>query len=314
MISVPEPFPGLDWSSRNTFGRNGLDRRSDLRSDGERIAAAFADPAMRLMLFKGDQILLKTLPVPRAYVSGAEARELAPELAEPIFLGCDGAAVPWFAAEFSAEPELEPGERFCDLRSLAIAATVDADSYGPAAQARSLLFWHKRHRFCGSCGAPTTSVAAGYQRTCTVCGTNEFPRTDPVVIMLISDGERALLGRTPRFEAGMYTCLAGFMEPGETVEDAVRREVREEAGVAVGPVRYHSSQPWPFPANLMLGCFGEAATTDIRVDRTEMDDCRWFRRDEVRTLLANSGIGVLHGPPKLAVARTLIETWARGEG
>lgn len=316
MTFLPPLAPGLDWSSRNTFSTNGLDRRSDLRETPDAMATAFADPRMRLLAFAGDRILIKDRAAAdgrdRAYAVGAEARELARELSEPIFLGFDGARVPWFAGEFVADPELEPGERLSDLRSLALAATVEPETYGPAAQARSLLFWHRRHKFCGSCGAPTKSASAGYQRVCTVCGTTVFPRIDPVAIMLISHGDRALLGRTPRFEAGMYTCLAGFIEPGETPEDAVRREVHEESGIAVGPVHYHSSQPWPFPANLMLGFFGEAVSEEIQVDHAEMEDCRWFHRDEVRALLDNSGVGVLHGPPKLAVARVLIETWARG--
>lgn len=308
MLLPPEPSTGFDWSSHTTYSTNFLDRHSEHRADEALMAGYLADPRRRLMMLFGDRVLLKD---GRIDFSGNAADALFKESDPQIYLGLDPEGQPWFAGEFKTEPELEPGESLVDLRSLARDAMVGADSFGPVAQARATLFWHRRTRFCGVCGAPTVSVAAGYQRTCTGCGTQHFPRTDPVVIMLILDGDdRVLLGRTPRFEAGMYTCLAGFMEPGETMENAVRREVKEESGVEVGAVRYHASQPWPFPANLMLGCYGEAVSTDIVVDKEEMEDCRWFSRAEVKAMLAETEIGKLHCPPKLAVARHLIEVWA----
>jgi NAD+ diphosphatase len=150
----------------------------------------------------------------------------------------------------------------------------------------------------------------GYRRDCPACGAEHFPRTDPVVIMLAIDGERCLLGRQARFAAGMYSCLAGFVEPGETIEDAVRRETGEEAGIRIGRVGYHSSQPWPFPASLMIGCHAEAITTEVVPDEAELEDCRWFERDEVRTMLAGTHPGGLKTPPPIAIAYRLIRAWA----
>ncbi|WP_026781998.1 NAD(+) diphosphatase [Pleomorphomonas koreensis] len=308
MILPPDPATGFDWSSHNTYSVNFLHRHSEQRADAALVQRHLDDPRRRLMMLADDRVLLRS---GRIDFEGSAADALFGECETHIFLGLDLEDRPWFAGEFRSAPELEPGESLVDLRSLARDGMVGADSYGPAAQARATLFWHRRNRFCGVCGAPTVSIAAGYQRNCTGCGTQHFPRTDPVVIMLIEDGDdRVLLGRTPRFEAGMYTCLAGFMEPGETMEDAVRREVKEESGIDVGAVRYHASQPWPFPANLMLGCYGEAISTDIKVDKAEMDDCRWFGRDQVKAMLTETEVGKLHCPPPLAVARHLIEVWA----
>ncbi len=164
--------------------------------------------------------------------------------------------------------------------------SVSPDDLGALAEGKALLFWHAKHRFCANCSLPTVASAGGWRRECASCGTHHFPRTDPVVIMLAIDGERCLLGRQPRFPAGMYSCLAGFLEPGETIEDAVRREIAEEAGIATGTVTYLGSQPWPFPASLMIGCMVEAASTEITIDRQELEDARWFTRDEVKAMLA----------------------------
>jgi len=202
-------------------------------------------------------------------------------------------------------------DRRSDLRKdrAALDGLFDPAESGPAAQARSMLDWHARHGYCARCGQPTTLAAGGYQRDCAACGAQHFPRTDPVVIMLVQHGDRLLLGRQARFKTGSYSCLAGFMEPGETVEDAVRREVREEAGITVGAVRYHSSQPWPFPANLMLGCLCEALSTDITMDADELEDCRWFPRADVALMLQDRHPEGLFCPPSIAIARRLIEAW-----
>jgi NAD+ diphosphatase len=152
-------------------------------------------------------------------------------------------------------------------------------------------------------------ASAGYRRDCPACGAQHFPRTDPVAIMLVTDGERCLLGRQPRFPAGMYSCLAGFIEPGETIEDAVRREIREEAGIRVGPVTYLASQPWPFPASLMIGCRGEALTTDIVREEEELEDCRWFSLDEARAMLASTHPDGLLAPNPIAIAHHLLKAF-----
>jgi NAD+ diphosphatase len=178
------------------------------------------------------------------------------------------------------------------------------------AQAKSLLHWHMRHRFCSNCGEASKIASAGWKRICTACSAQHFPRTDPVVIMVAVRGDHCLLGRQPRFATGMYSALAGFIEPGETVEDAVRREVMEEAGIKVGRVSYMASQPWPFPASLMIGCLAEALSEEITIDRTELEDARWFTRAEVQLMLQGKHEKYLAAPQLIAIARTLLQTWA----
>ena len=176
------------------------------------------------------------------------------------------------------------------------------------ALARAILFWHARHRFCGLCGSPTRSEEAGHVRRCTdpACNTMHFPRTDPAVIMLVTQGEQALMGRSRHFPPGMYSTLAGFVEPGESLEEAVAREVREESGIEVGAVDYHSSQPWPFPANIMLGFHAQALTTEITVDFGELEDARWVERG---WLIAHVDGDDFRLPRRDLIARRLIEDW-----
>jgi NAD+ diphosphatase len=166
------------------------------------------------------------------------------------------------------------------LRTIAVQGLVAPEHLPPLAEAKALLAWHARNRFCSNCGAPTDVVEAGWKRECAACKTEHFPRTDPVVIMLAVRGDHCLLGRSARFASAMWSCLAGFVEPGENVEEAVRREVREEAGIVCGRVAYFASQPWPFPMSLMIGCHAEALTDDITADRAELETAPWFDRDE----------------------------------
>ena len=172
------------------------------------------------------------------------------------------------------------------------------------------MYWHQRHRFCSNCGAPTGVTAAGWRRECASCNAQHFPRTDPVAIMLAVRGEHCLLGRQSRFPPGMYSCLAGFIEPGETLEDAVRRELFEEAGTQVGAVRYLASQPWPFPASLMIGCLAEATSDAIVVDHNELEDARWFSREETRAMLEGRHPDGLACPQPIAIANSLMRAWA----
>jgi NAD+ diphosphatase len=200
--------------------------------------------------------------------------------------------------------------RFADLRQLG--PRIDRREGALLAFARAMLFWHARHRFCGLCGSPTRSEEAGHMRRCTdpACNTMHFPRTDPAVIMLVTDGERALLGRNKNFPLpGMYSTLAGFVEPGESLEDAVAREVREESGIEVGAVHYHSSQPWPFPANIMLGFHAEAVTSEITIDYGELEDARWFERG---WLLSHADDDTFRLPRLDSIARRLVEDWLHG--
>jgi len=212
---------------------------------------------------------------------------------------------------FAAAGIATTGLRFGDLRQFG--GRLARQEGALLALARAMAFWHSRHRFCGVCGAPTRSEEAGHVRRCTEsgCATMHFPRTDPAVIMLVTDGDRVLLGRNKNFLPGMYSTLAGFVEPGESLEDAVAREVREETAIEVGAVHYHSSQPWPFPANIMLGFYAEAASTAITVDYSELEDARWFERE---WLLSHVDDDNFRMPRRDSIARRLIEDWLAGSG
>lgn len=304
--SRTEPY---DRSRFNGFSVNPLDRRSEQRGEPGLIAAAMADVRAGVHLYVADRVVLDPATASPAIFDLARARRLGADMHDALLLGWMPDGTPRFAAQLSDEPAADEGLVLTDLRTLALDGMIDGDGFGPVAHGRSMLAWHARHGFCANCGRQTVVAIGGYRRDCPHCEAQHFPRVDPVSIMLVTDGARALLGRQPRFKAGSYSCLAGFIEPGETIEDAVRRETFEEAGIRVGPVRYHSSQPWPFPSSLMVGCIGEALTTDIVIDRTELEDCRWFGRDEVEAMLAGTHPEGLFCPPKLAIARMLIEAW-----
>lgn len=206
-------------------------------------------------------------------------------------------------------PADEPRLQFVDLRSAAVKGLVPEGELGMLAQAKALFNWHRRHRFCSHCGAATASAPLGTRRDCPSCGAQHFPRTDPVAIMLVTRDDSCLLGRSGRFGSGMYSCLAGFISPGETIEAAVRREVFEEAGIRVGAVSYVMSQPWPFPSSLMIGCHGEAVSAELTIDRTELEDARWFPRDEVRQMMEGRHPDGLSTPVPIAIAHHLIRGW-----
>ncbi|KAB2875119.1 MAG: NAD(+) diphosphatase [Bauldia sp.] len=313
MASLFDDLPQPEASSLTGFAGNRIDRRSESR-DEDSVPSALADPAAMLYLFRADQALLRSTNPAEPLFTFAEAARLGTTPERTILLGWTPAG-PRLAAQLADETAIdEAAIRLADLRSLAVEGTVAPDHLGALAQARALCYWHARHGFCAVCGAPTAMRIGGYRRDCPACGAQHFPRTDPVVIMLAVDaengGDRCLMGRQARFAPGMYSCLAGFLEPGETIEDAVRRETREEAGITVGRVRYHASQPWPFPASLMIGCYAEATTTDIRRDETELEDCRWFSRDEVLAMAAGAHPHGLKVPPPMALANSIIRAWA----
>jgi len=230
---------------------------------------------------------------------------------DPVFLGvADGRA--HFAVDISAHGEplkefgWEGAASFPDLR--ATVGLLPPGDGGIAAQARHIVDWHSRHGFCPGCGEKTRPKDGGWARICTACSSEHFPRTDPVVIMLVTDGERCLLGRQPGWPKPMVSALAGFVEGGESLEEAVRREVREEAGIQVGAIRYVTSQPWPFPASLMIGCEAEAVSRRIQIDPSELESADWFSKDEVRAALEapTQRLGV---PPPIAIAHHLIRAW-----
>jgi NAD+ diphosphatase len=218
---------------------------------------------------------------------------------EPLFLGLDQGQ-PRFA-------RLPPATAGGDARMLL--AQLDAADAPLFAAALSLASWHLRHGFCSVCGTPSAIIRGGWARRCPSCGAEHFPRVDPVVIMLATFEDRLLLGRQPQYPPGRYSALAGFVEPGETIEAAVARELGEEAGIAVTNVRYLASQPWPFPSSLMIGCTARATGDALTIDHQELDDARWFTRAEVAAALAEEAGAAFLAPPRFAIARTLLDQW-----
>jgi NAD+ diphosphatase len=291
------------------FAGNRLNRLSENRGD-DCVERALEDRTARLLLMGGGRSLLKLADGAfDAYFDIAEARALGATLGDAILLGFSPQG-PVLAAPLALEPEQLPATiKAIDYRSVYMQGLLGASTLGELAQGASLLTWHVSHKFCGKCGGATMMRAGGYKRLCTACATEHFPRSDPVAIMLAVTGDRCLLGRGRHFAPGMYSALAGFIEPGETIENAVRRETFEEAGIKLGRVIYHASQPWPFPYSLMIGCFGEALNEDIHADMNELEDCRWFARDEVRAMLDKSHPSI-SVPPEGAIAHHLIRAWA----
>jgi len=278
-----------------TGGR--LDRADPLRHDPVGFAAALVDPAARLLVLNDYQPVMEDGRLDWTAVDP----DATPE--DHVLLGIEH-GVPHFA-RLTGEPAV--GRSFEMIAALHALEAGEAATY---AAARSVLDWHARHGFCAKCGAATEPFRAGWGRHCPSCGTEHFPRVDPVVIMIAEHGGRALLGRQPAFPPGRYSALAGFLEPGESIEEAVARELFEEAGVRVANVRYIASQPWPFPSSLMIACVAEALDDRLTIDTTELEDAIWVSRDEVRAALAGDGsrFGV---PPAYAIAHTLLEAWAK---
>jgi len=231
-----------------------------------------------------------------------------------VFLGLDGAQ-PLFAVDLPGDTEpVIDGGAFQEMRAAAF--VLPSRDTAIAGHAKALLDWHKRHGFCPNCGHATEFADAGYKRNCPSCGAEHFPRTDPVVIMLpifkSKDGlgDECLIGRNKRFPPLLYSAFAGFVEPGESMEEAVRRELLEEVELKVGDVSYHATQPWPFPSSLMLGCYAQALTSDFRIDGHEIEDARWLTKDEVRARLANNIEDDMRLPVAIAIAHRLIRDWA----
>lgn len=306
--------PGaIEASAMTAFSGNGLNRASERRAD-DCAQQALKDRRARIYAFAGGKLVLKHEErVVDPLFAPYELTDLDPDVDEAVLLGHAGDGAPRLAVSVNIDAE-DPASpfRLTDGRSLIREYDLAPDVLGEFAQGVSLIRWNADHRFCGRCGAAMHIRAGGYKRVCTACSHEIFPRVDPVVIMLAVEpsGERCLLGRALHFTPGLYSCLAGFIEPGETVENAVRRETAEEAGVRIGRVRYHASQPWPMPHQLMIACYAEAISDGIVVDREEMDDCRWFTRGELRALLAaRQGEDTMFAPPVGAIAHRLMRDW-----
>lgn len=321
----------LKRAEQVTFGGGGLDRAAHLRGDTDALTAAWDDPrALVLLVWQGkplsrrshqdatpDQLSLIETDHPLAVARREDA----------IFLGLTPDGSPRFTCDISdwqpdamdqamlasfadaseqQHQDLPVGDVFTELRRImAFLTPLEAEL---AATSNAVLSWHKSHPFCARCGQPSQVAQAGWQRNCEACNTPHFPRTDPVVIMLITHGDSVLLGRSPNWPEGMYSLLAGFVEPGETLEAAVRREVFEEAGVKVGSVTYLSSQPWPFPMSLMFGCAGNALGRELTIDKTEIEDALWVSRADMMTVFAGEHPDIKPAR-KGAIAHFLLQNW-----
>ncbi len=300
----------------NYYAAGGYDRAAKLRKDGDWLATRVQHPESRIVpVWRNQNLVTKAQDgiTPRAVFLTRE--QIAGDTRTEVFLGhiedrC------FFAHDLSpVETPLdiirsETPLEFADLRR--VGPLVGSRDGALMAYARGILYWHSRHAFCGVCSAPTKLEEAGHVRRCSneKCAIQHFPRTDPAVIMLVHDGDRCLLGRQKIWPKGMHSTLAGFVEPGESLEDAVAREVFEEAGIRITDVAYHSSQPWPFPASLMLGFHARAVTTNINIDPDEIESADWFSRDFLRQNIRGSKDFFV--PPGIAVARRLIDDWVAG--
>lgn len=281
----PEPF----------FSGLGIDRADLVRTQPERLAELVAALSSRQLVWAGG------LPA-----IGDDGRlQWQPVSRSDLFLGiADG------IAHFSATEQPAANAR----AAFDTMGMLSADEAPLFASALSLSWWHSRHRFCANCGAATDIARGGWGRECPSCSAPHFPRVDPVVIMLAEHDGRLLLGRQPQYPPGRYSALAGFVEPGESLEAAVARELHEEAGIAVADVTYVASQPWPFPSSLMVGCHARALADQLTIDTTELDDARWFSREEVAAALAGEEGAAFLPPPRFAIARTLLEHWLDERG
>lgn len=282
------------------FANNPLDRASDRRTDPAWLAAQ-RQSGLFLPFWQNKPLIVEGragfLPWRTAWQDGL-----------CVLLGLDdGQAL--FAVDIASEDAPDLGGTFAEMRASAF--VLPARDTAIAGQGKALIDWHKRHGFCANCGTGTQVHDGGYRRQCPSCAAEHFPRTDPVVIMLPLRGDACLVGRNARFVNGLYSAFAGFVEPGESMEDAVRRELFEEANVQVGAVRYHASQPWPFPSSLMLGCYAEALSRDVQIDGTEIVDARWLTKGEARQRLANTIQDDMTMPAAIAIAHHLIRDWAK---
>ena len=302
-------------SYTHIFAGNPLDRGDIERRDEQLLKnMVWQDNAKFLPFHTLNPLILKKERAELAWIGNQFLNQVAKEVGDPIFLGFDNERNPCFAVDVTLAEKLSDISSFMrqadfeDGRSAAISITNEQS--GILAQARSNLNWHAQNRFCSVCGTESQSQRGGLMRECSKCKTQHFPRTDPVAIMLVYKGERCVMGQTlARSNSTFYSCLAGFMDQGESIEEGVRREVREESGLEVGKVTYHSSQPWPFPSSLMIGCHAEAISDEIVSDPGEMSDVRWFTKEDVKLALEDK-LDDVNIPGPIAIAHHLIKAWA----
>lgn len=282
----PEPF----------FSGDGLDRADHLRADPAAIDALRANSDARQLVWENG--------APAVDDQGKLRWEAVTD-ATPLFLGLNH-GTPRFSSYPVDDAAIDARAHF---QLLTLLDDHDAPTF---AAALSLANWHRRHGHCSVCGEPTNPNRGGWSRACASCGAEHYPRSDPVVIMLAEHEGRLLLGRQPHYPPGRYSALAGFVEPGESIEAAVARELKEEAGICVRNVRYLASQPWPFPSSLMIGAHAETVDDSLTIDTTELDDARWFTREEVVNAIAQHPDAAFQAPPRWAIARTLLDAWLNG--
>ncbi len=291
-------------SDELVFSSNPLIRDSE-QIDPDILNDIWSDTRLQFYLFhNGDPIFHKSDERAIGAFTKEQAEQLGIDKRSVCYLGQLNSGLV-AVANIADNLELPENVEALDMRSLVNSGQLTPEDHAILSHGYSFIAWHSNNSFCANCGAKSKKTFGGYRRKCPSCEKEIFPRLDPVSIMLVVDGNRCLLGRQPHFGAGMYSCLAGFIEPGETLENAVRREVLEEAGLEVSSVRYFATQPWPFPHTLMIGCFAKAKTFDIQMDETELEDCRWFEREELGPMLAREGD--LLAPPPMAIAHHLIK-------
>ncbi len=289
-----------------------LDRAAHLRSDDARLLALEGHrDARAYVVYRNSLVVKREAAGPRALLSLDEALTFG---ANPgtIFLGLrEGAPVFGMGISPAAVEKLSTRDdaAVTELRGMAMQGLVPANQLAAIAMAKSMVSWHQRHGYCANCGARTAMKEGGWKRDCPNCKVEHFPRTDPVVIMLVASGDKVLMGRQKHFPPGMYSCLAGFVEAAETIEDAVRREIFEEAGIHCTDVNYYMTQPWPYPSSLMIGCTARATNEDVVVDRSELEDARWFDRHEATLMIKREHPEGLAGPHPFAIAHHLLGRW-----
>jgi NAD+ diphosphatase len=274
------------------FAGSALNRRAEWRSSSTVLAEIGKTRPKRCLKCRGDQV---------EFAGSSAIHEMPEGNPDTIFLGEDGDGALWFAAPADEAAQL------VGLRGVMLEGALPAQVLAILAQARSLLHWHETHGFCAACGAKSEMADLGYRRHCPACGRDHFPRTDPVVIMAVRHGDKLLLGRQASWQPGMYSALAGFMEPGETIEEAVAREVREEAGLEILSAAYVASQPWPFPSSLMIGMIAEAADEKITLDGSELEDARWFTRGDLQLMLTGAHPDGLYASHPYAIAHHIVK-------
>jgi len=309
MVTATIPFTG-----------NPLNRASEKRTDSNwieskrRDASSLVLPMWQLHPFLAGSES-SAPPFDLGLIDPVTADSLATDGAACIFLGLDGDRAIFALDVAQAEDPAKTGPLagrgfFRDARMAA--SFVSIKHAAIIGQAKAMIDWHQRHGFCPRCGEPTKMMDAGYRRLCPKCNSEHFPRVDPVVIMLATEGEACLVGRGKQFPPGMFSALAGFVEPGETIEEAVRRELMEEASVKIGEVTYYATQPWPFPSSLMIGCFAKAESRAVKADENELAEVRWLDRSVARELVQGQRVDGILVPPPIAIAHHLIKTWALG--